>query len=238
MSACAKHAHPALRGRRPAPRRARPWSRRHRRRRSCASAPPMVPGMPRRKASPAMPASAAARATLTSGSAGAGPHPHALARPRSSAKPCRSRITTPGTPPSRTSRFEPSPTTQHRDVGRASWRGNEARSSLVGRREQHLGRPAGAKPGRQRRAVERARLERAAQGAPRRVGRIAARWHRRRELGRIRPAPRRLRVRCRELARQRIGPLRDVAGAEADHVVAGLASPATRPARSSGPRAP
>ena len=38
-----------------------------------------------------------------------------------------------------------------------------------------------------------------------------------------------------QFARQRIGPLRDRAGAEADDIVAGLGQAATRPASSSGP---
>ena len=74
------------------------------------SAPPMVPGMPLKKASPAMPASCAARATITSSSAV--PARDAMSASTSmSLKPRPSRITTPGTPPSRTIRLEPAPIT-------------------------------------------------------------------------------------------------------------------------------
>src|SRR5215470_9673487 len=74
------------------------------------SAPPMAPGIPRRNASPAIAASRAARATFTSGTAA----PARIRAPGSAAtlpNPRPSRITTPGTPPSRTMRLEPRPTT-------------------------------------------------------------------------------------------------------------------------------
>ena len=51
-------------GRAPSPRPARPRSRGRRRRRSFATPPPIVPGMPQRNSSPAMPASAANNATF------------------------------------------------------------------------------------------------------------------------------------------------------------------------------
>ena len=74
------------------------------------SAPPIVPGMPRRNASPAIPASAPPWRP----SRPLPPRRPARGRLGSTAmswKPLPSRITTPGTPPSRTSRLEPSPTT-------------------------------------------------------------------------------------------------------------------------------
>ena len=72
------------------------------------SAPPIAPGMPRKKASPSSAASAAARATLTSGTAA----PARTRCPASSvtaAKPRPSLTTTPGTPPSRRMTLEPRP---------------------------------------------------------------------------------------------------------------------------------
>ena len=74
------------------------------------SAPPIAPGMPRKKASPVIAASWAARLTFTSGTA----VPARMRVPSStftSPKPRPSRMTTPGTPPSRTIRLEPSPMT-------------------------------------------------------------------------------------------------------------------------------
>src|SRR5215510_40368 len=74
------------------------------------SAPPMAPGMPRRNDRPAMAASWAARATFTSGTA-APAHTRWPSSIATSLKPRPRRTTTPGTPPSRTMRFEPRPTT-------------------------------------------------------------------------------------------------------------------------------
>ena len=91
-----------------------------------------------------MPASCAARATLTSGTA-------APARMRVpsiaiSLKPRPSRITTPGTPPSRTIRLEPSPMTVTAiSAGRFDEEISEV--GFVLRHEQQLRRPADAKPG-------------------------------------------------------------------------------------------
>ena len=66
-------------------------------------------------------------------------------------------MTTPGTPPSRTIRFEPSPITL---TGTAAGSRDEKIGEivLVRRREQHLGRPADAEPGdlRERSAREQA----------------------------------------------------------------------------------
>src|SRR3954464_5527252 len=73
------------------------------------SAPPIAPGMPRKNASPAMPASCAAFATRKSGAAV--PARTRLPSTLMSLKPRPSRITTPGTPPSRTMRLEPRPMT-------------------------------------------------------------------------------------------------------------------------------
>ena len=63
-----------------------------------------------------------------------------------SAKPRPSRITTPGTPPSRTSRFEPTPMHGDRDIGGQAAR-KCGRSVAIGRTEHHLGRAADAEPG-------------------------------------------------------------------------------------------
>ncbi len=127
------------------------------------SAPPIAPGMPRRNASPAMAASCAARATFTSGTA-------VPARTRSpgstltSPKPRPSRITTPGTPPSRTIRLEPRPTTvTGMSAGRLREEIREVR--LVLRHEQHLRRPADAEPGQRRQRLVRQAAGRAAAAA-------------------------------------------------------------------------
>ena len=69
------------------------------------------------------------------------------------------RMTIPAMPPSRTKRFEPSPTTS---TGIAASRParKERQIRLVGGRKQHLRRTAGAEPGQRRR--RRVRFERAA----------------------------------------------------------------------------
>src|SRR5258708_609481 len=74
------------------------------------SAPPMVPGMPRRNSRPAIPASAAARATAASRAAAPA---RILVSPARSIRPkaAGSRVTTPEMPPSRINRFEPPPIT-------------------------------------------------------------------------------------------------------------------------------
>src|ERR1700722_4825968 len=74
------------------------------------SAPPTVPGMPNKNSSPPIPADAAISATRLSSAAGAALtlSPPALASPKPRGP---SLITTPGMPPSRTIRLEPTPTT-------------------------------------------------------------------------------------------------------------------------------
>ena len=75
------------------------------------SAPPMVPGMPNRNSSP--PRSAAAAASATRLSSAAVPACTRSPSTRTSPKPRGDRrITTPGKPPSRTIRFEPTPMQQ------------------------------------------------------------------------------------------------------------------------------
>ena len=70
----------------------------------------MVPGIPLRKVNPSIPLSAANRAALTSGTAV--PASIWLFSSNSSPpNPRPSRITTPGTPPSRTSVLDPTPST-------------------------------------------------------------------------------------------------------------------------------
>ena len=71
-----------------------------------------------------------------------------------SLKPRPSRTTTPGTPPSRTIRLEPRPITVT-GMSRADARKKIREVRLVLRHEQHLRRPADAKPGRQRRPAAR-----------------------------------------------------------------------------------
>ena len=103
----------------------------------------MVPGMPDRNSSPAMPASRAALATLRSSAAA----PAVISEPSTeiSAKARPRRITTPGTPPSRTSRLDATPITV---TGTSA--GQPARKSLevvgVRRLEQHFRRAADAEP--------------------------------------------------------------------------------------------
>ena len=91
-----------------------------------------------------MPASCAARATFTSGTAV--PATTRMPSTVTSLKPRPSRTTTPGTPPSRTIRLEPRPTTV---TGMsAGKRAEEIREiGLVLRHEQHLRRTADAEPG-------------------------------------------------------------------------------------------
>ena len=109
------------------------------------SAPPIAPGMPRRNASPAMPASCAAFATRTSGTA-------APARTRApgsiaiSPKPRPSRITTPGDAAVAHDQVGAEADDGDGNLGRKM--GEEIREIvLVLRHEQHLRRPADAKPG-------------------------------------------------------------------------------------------
>ena len=125
------------------------------------SAPPIEPGMPRRNASPSMPASAAALATRASSAAA--PATQAMIRPRRRSRrtPCRragSRRR--ATPPSRTIRLEPRPMTVTGTSARQ--RAQEIGEVVfVGRREQRFGRAADAEPGEGRERLIRRRAARA-----------------------------------------------------------------------------
>src|SRR5262245_58174010 len=179
------------------------------------SAPPIAPGMPRKKASPAIAASCAARLTLTSGTA----VPARMRSPGStftSPKPRPSLITTPGTPPSRTIRFEPSPITVT-GISAGRFARKYARSdSSSGMNNTCAGPPT-------RNHVSGASGS-FAMSRPRSAGILAFRSGM--MSGKlIRPRSSRHRAERRKLARQRVGPLRDVAGAEAHHDVARLREP-------------
>ena len=166
-----------------------------------------------------MPASAAASATLRS-SAPAPARDRRRRRPRSRRSRGRAGSTTPGMPPSRTSRFEATPiTVTGTSAGSAARK--SARSSIVGRAEQHLGRAADAKPGHRRRAAHSA-VSRPRTGGRRSisVGRVACCGH---HATRLRASG----VERRSSAGQALRPVGDRAGAEADDEVAGLA-PASR----------
>src|SRR5262249_44230270 len=187
------------------------------------SAPPTAPGMPRKKASPAIVASCAARLTFTSGAA-------VPARIRQSSstltspKPRPRRMTTPGTPPSRTIRLEPSPmTTTGISAGR--WARKSARSAS----SSGMNRTCAGPPTRNQVssasdwfAISRPRSAgmRALRSATRSGNIMATQARRASYRGSSRHRPQR-----GELARQRVGPLRDVAGAEAHDDVAGLRQP-------------
>ena len=82
----------------------------------------MVPGMPARNSSPAMPAAALALAMVAS----IAPAPALISVPWASilANSRPNRITTPATPPSRTNRLEPSPITV---IGTSAGRRRETR---------------------------------------------------------------------------------------------------------------
>src|SRR5258707_5435438 len=187
------------------------------------SAPPTAPGMPRKKASPAIAASCAARLTFTSGAA----VPARIRQPSStltSPKPRPKRPTKPGTPPSRAIRFEPSPrTTTGIAVGR--W----ARKSAGPASSSGMNRTCAGPPTRNQVssasdwfAINRPRSVgmRALRSATR-SGKIMAMLARRGSW----PGSSRHRPQRGELARQRIGPLGDVAGAETHDDVAGLCQP-------------
>src|SRR6476659_7263718 len=193
------------------------------------SAPPTAPGMPRKKARPAIAASCAARLTLTSGAA----VPARMRQPSStltSPKPRPRRTPTPGTPPSRTIRLEPSPTTTTGiSAGRCARKSARSASSS-GMNNTCAGPPT-------RNQVSSA-SDWFGMSRPRRLGMRAFRSGTRSGKVMAMHAPNRARrPLCRsrrpscygpergEFARQRIGPLRAVAGAAAHHDVAGLCQP-------------
>src|SRR6516164_9965688 len=187
------------------------------------SAPPTAPGMPRKKASPAIAASCAPRLTFTSGAA----VPARIREPSStftSPKPRPRRMTTPGTPPSRTIRLEPSPmTTTGISAGR--W----ARKSARPASSSGMNRTCAGPPTRNQVssasdwfAISRPRsADMRALRSAMRSGKIMAMQARRASW----PGSSRHRPQCGELARQRIGPLGDVAGAETHDDVVGLRQP-------------
>ena len=135
-------------GRPPSPRPAHPWSRRHRRRRSCAARRRSSRECRCKKASPAMPASCAARATSRPASPYRRRHEgrprhdlvEAAAEPHDDA----------GTPPSRTSGWS-RPKHGDRNVRRQICR--KYARSFSSRHEQRLRRAANAKPGQLGRAT-------------------------------------------------------------------------------------
>src|SRR5499427_7698064 len=191
------------------------------------SAPPTAPGMPRKKASPAIAASCAVRLTFTSGAA----VPARIRQPSStltSPKPRPRRTTMPGTPPSRTIRFEPSPTTTT-GISAGRWTRKSARSAS----SSGMYRTCAGPPTRNQVssasdwfAIKRPRSAgmRALSSATR-SGKIMAMLARRGSW----PGSSRHRPQRGELARQRIGPLGDVAGAETHDNVAGLRQPLDHP---------
>ena len=148
---------------------------------------------------------------------------------RISTKPRPSRMTTPRTPPSRTSRFEATPITVTGTSAGLAARKAARSSGSAGRNITSAG-AADAEPGdgRERRvraqpaAHRRQPLDQAIVGA--------ARGHHRRPSGGVERL---------ELARQALRPVGDRAGAEADDEVAGLGQTAHQPARARrGRRAP
>src|SRR5947209_7896818 len=187
------------------------------------SAPPIAPGIPRKNASPASPASCAARPTLTSGTAA----PARMRPPAStltSPKPRPRRMTTPGTPPSRTIRFEPSPMTTT-GIAAGRWARKSARSAS----SSGMNRTCAGPPTRNQVssasdwfAIKRPRSVgmRPLSSATRSGDIMATRAQRA-----YWPRSSRHRPQRGELARQRIGPLGDVAGAETHDDVAGLRQP-------------
>ncbi len=101
--------------------------------------------MPDRNTNPATPASRAARATKTSSSAA----PAMMRLSGSiliSLKPRPSRITTPGTPPSRTMVLEPAPIVVTRNIGRQAAQKISQIVLVLGQKED-LRRSADPKPG-------------------------------------------------------------------------------------------
>ena len=180
----------------------------------------MVPGMPDRNSSPVSPAAAACSATVTSSAAAPATTPSGFDRDRAEA----------ARQPDHHARQSAVADDQvgagadhmHRHVERQ--RAQELREVVgVGRADQHLGGAADAEPGERRQ--RRIRLHAAAQRRQRssEQSRIAARAAimraalRRARIGRLR-AP----ATARQFGRQRCGPLRDGAGAEADDEIAGL----------------
>ena len=93
-----------------------------------------------------MPASCAARATMHVEHRGAGARRDGPSSIAISLKPRPSRITTPGTPPSRTIRLEPAPITVTGISGRQVAQ-EIGQIVLVLRHEEHLRRAADAEPG-------------------------------------------------------------------------------------------
>src|SRR5262252_8125756 len=185
--------------------------------------------MPRRNDSPAIAASWAARATLTSGTAA----PAQMRAPSSTAmslNPRPSRTATPGTPPSRTMRLEPRLMTMTGISGGSCARTYDRSCSSSGMNNTCAGPPT-------RNHVSSANCW-LAMSRPRRSGRRERRsgrmsgnttvWFISKDVNFSR-APRlhppsawsRRRTQRRQLARQRVGPLGDAAGAEAGDVVAG-----------------
>jgi len=115
------------------------------------SAPPMVPGMPNKNSMPPILAEAAVSATRLSSAAvpalttspSRGSHPNARGD---------NRITTPGKPPSRTIKLEPTPTTIDRQLLRQVLQ-KVSKIVFIRWREQHLRRTADAKTRSARRAT-------------------------------------------------------------------------------------
>jgi hypothetical protein len=176
------------------------------------NAPPIVPGMPDRNSRP-RDAGSRARCSATLRSRHAAPqrsdHAHrATCVPRS---PCPAGSTTPGTPPSRTSRFEPTPDHRHGHVGGLARRGRSARSSASAGVNRTSAGTADAEP----RVLGQDWRSRGTR--PRRRSAAGRRSAQRTAVATIMPC---------SLARVEFGrqgawaQLRDVAGAEADHHVA------------------
>ena len=189
------------------------------------SAPPIAPGMPRKNASPAIAGLLRRRARPSRRARrcrrGCGRRP----RPSTSPKPRPSRITTPGTPPSRTIRLEPSPiTVTGISAGRSRQEIGEI--GLVLGHEQHLRRPADAEPGQLGERLVGQQPAAQLRQARFQLGDQIGERHDVTDARSSTPAPRpriavmttlKRRPERGQLARQRIGPLRDVAGAEAHH---------------------
>src|SRR5215208_7067989 len=196
------------------------------------NAPPMAPGMPRKNARPAMLASCAARDTFTSGTA-------VPARTRWSSSilmsenPRPRRITTPGTPPSRTIRFEPSPiTVTGMSLGSAP-RKYARSSSSSGMNKTCAGPPtrnqvsgaSGSFGSSRPRSLDSFCLRSKTMSG--KLMRQTCHIVRAGLFAAINPHSSHL-VQRRQLTWQRISPLRDVAGAEEHDNVAGKSHPADK----------
>ena len=180
------------------------------------SAPPTVPGMPLRNSRPETPAPRPSRATDTS--IAAAPARIRVPPHRIAAKGRPRRIVTPGIPPSRTSRFEPTPITVTA-MSAGSARRNSARSSRsAGSNRISAGPPTRNHSSRASGTFSRSEPRTAGRRSSVRAGAAASTM--------ARPRVCRGRDRAlvgkdgRQLPGQRVGPGGDVAGTETDDHVA------------------